>query len=65
MEDNICCINCIHFRSWKELYDNDEMEPDDSGKCMNPINPDLGEDDVIVEDAYVDGCISHEKINIK
>jgi hypothetical protein len=56
-----CCMSCTHFISWQDLYDNDEAEPVDSGKCQEPSKI----DDVFVDDAWTECCCEFRKIFIK
>lgn len=48
------CTRCKHFCSWQSLYDGDEYEPWDSGKCDK-------DDDVYVSLEKV--CELFEKID--
>lgn len=48
------CTNCIFFTSWKEVYDNDPLEPSDSGECSNLINENK---DITIDSDFV--CVGH------
>lgn len=54
------CMKCIHFISWQDLYDNDEDEPVDSGKCRELFN-----DTEFIDDAYTECCDKFKEIGIK
>jgi len=34
MEKKRLCINCKHFESYRQMYDDDPEEPDDLGRCL-------------------------------
>lgn len=39
-EDN--CTLCTNFCSYRTMYDGDELEPDDCGRCDEDYNCDAG-----------------------
>lgn len=39
MPDNKDCLNCIHFESFFDAYDQDEFEPHEQGFCLNSKSP--------------------------
>jgi hypothetical protein len=54
------CMDCVYFISWQDLYDNDEEEPVDSGKCKEPFDADK-----FIDNAWTECCSKFKKINKK
>ena len=39
------CMSCIHYQSFREMYDGDEFEPEYQGRCRHPSNGDVSAGD--------------------
>ena len=47
-----CCMSCKFFKSYRELYNNDPLEPDYCGVCDNDMTTVDGEDILKMQDDY-------------